>query len=285
MISEISKLTNRFKYNCVDLQSNEYYCQAVWNVIAEVLKEEREYKRAMDRNKKVPFPCACGVTCSFAEYLQAFISAFDRLYLEYRAVHQDFTSLFRATWVRPVLKDREREGDEPERVLFSLHEPPPTMSSLSTLLDPDRIRITPVGYSSAYGEKLPFESHDTEDNEEAKMRLDVIRKRLAQHFEGRSLWVRLWPFTYAYKVCLCLYCDYRDCVTDYRRAIEKLEKEYDFLYRQYEILFGAVDMLPPEGSKKIIMLSREQQKEEEEASGCMQTSTYPERRYGSTMEL
>lgn len=286
----MSKFSSRFKRHRVDRESDEYYRQAVWKVVAEVLGEEREYKRAMKKNKKIPFPCACGATCSFAEYLQPIISAFDSLYLEYIAVHRDYTNLFRATWVRPVCKAVSKEGEEDEngtkKVLFSMHEPPPTLSELPNLLDPDRIKVTPMVCPSVDENTTSFEFHGKENKEEEEMRLKIIRKRLVQNLEGRPVWVQLWPFTYAYKVCLCLYCDYRDCVTDYRRAIEKLKTEYDFLYRQYEILFGAVDMLPPEGNKKIIMLSREQQKEEEAAeTQCRQAFIGAKKRYGSVTEL
>ncbi|KAL5960958.1 hypothetical protein TSMEX_011315 [Taenia solium] len=244
----------------------------------------------MKRNKKTPFPCACGATCSFAEYLQPIISAFDRLYLEYIAVHRDYTNLFRATWVRPVRKAVSNVGkeneNEPEKVFFSMHDPPPTMSGLPTLLDPERIKVTPMACPPVDENTTSFEFHGRRNKKEEEMRLEIIRKRLVQHLEERSTWVKLWPFTYAYKVCLCLYCDYRDCVTDYQRAIEKLKAEYDFVYRQYEILFGAVDMLPPEGNKKIIMLSREQQKEEEEAeTQCRQAFIGAERWYGSVTKL
>ncbi|KAH9282355.1 hypothetical protein ECG_03856 [Echinococcus granulosus] len=291
MRSRTLKLINLFKRHQVDPESDEYYRQAVWDVVAEVLKEEREYKRAMNRNKKVPFPCACGATCSFAEYLQPIISAFDKLYMEYIAVHRDYTNLFHATWVRPVCKaalkvEEDVKGNESDKVLFSLHEPPPTISGLPPLLDPDRIKVTPIVCPSVDENTTSLESYRREDKEEAKMRLEIIRKRLVQHLEGQSMWVKLWPFTYAYKVCLCLYCDYRDCVTDYRNAIEKLKAEYDVLYRLYEILFGAVDMLPPEGNKKIIMLSREQQKEEEEeAIRCRQAFVGAEKRINHVTEI
>ncbi|KAL5110347.1 hypothetical protein TcWFU_005088 [Taenia crassiceps] len=216
--------------------------------------------------------------------------SYGRLYLEYIAVHRDYTNLFRATWVKPVCKAVSNEGEanetEPEKVLFSMHEPPPTMSELPILLDPDRIKVTPMVHPSVDTNTTPVEIHEMGSKEDDELRLEIIRKRLAQNLEGQSIWVKLWPFTYAYKVCLCRYCDYRDCVTDYRRAIEKLNTEYDFLYQQYEILFGAVDMLPPEGNKKIIMLSREQQKEEEEAeTQCRQVFIGAERQYGSVTKL
>lgn len=241
------------------------YHQAVDNVVSEVITEDRNNKQAMLNNTKLPFPCYCRAVCSYSVYLKPIISAFDKLYMEYVEVHRDFTNLFNATWTKPVIKE-ENEGDlkNRPRLVFSCNHPPPEESLLPNILDPNRIRLTPAE-ASIYEEKTSstdMNRKQAEENEDT--RLMILKKRLTLELEKPSSWYQMWSYLYAYKECLCLNCDYRDCIYDYRRAIRKLKDEYALLYRKYEVLFEAVDMLPPEGNKKIIMLSRAQYEIESE---------------------
>lgn len=259
-------MTRLFKGRHVDPESEEYYSQTVERTVAEVLMEERKNKEALKNNKKLHFPCLCGATCSFAEYLRPIISAFDKLYLEYVALHQDYTNLFKATWVKQAeggqTKDGDGECNKSDMVLYSLHDPPPFESRLPSVLDPDLIKIIPAGVIPLDKETQTLSEEDREDVEE--LRMEIIRMRTKQNLVKQTIWTKLWPYIFAYKVCLCIYCDYRECVRDYQTAIQKLKSEYDIVYQQYEVLFGSVDMLPPEGHKKIIMLSRKQYIEEME---------------------
>lgn len=253
---------------CVN--DDEFLLQAADKVVSEVIIEERNNKHAMLHNTKLSFPCRCGAMCSYSLYLEPIITAFDKLYGEYVELHRDFTNLFDASWTRPMIKV-EYEGDtivkqdKVTRILYSQQQPPPQESGLPTIIDPNRIRITPPE-TSLREEITPDLDFCRKHKEEMEnFRLMILRKRLALELEKPSLWSRFLAYVYAFKECFCLHCSYLECINDYQRAIPKLKKEYDHLYRKYEVLFGAVDMLPPEGNKKIIMLSRAQYEMEREA--------------------
>ncbi|VDO02646.1 unnamed protein product [Rodentolepis nana] len=252
------------------------YHQAVDNVASAVISEDLKNRRAMKNNTKLPFPCHCRAVCSYSVYLKPVVTSFDKLYMEYVDVHRDFTNLFKATWTKPVIKglDEICKPDYRPTIMFSHCQPPPEESLLPNILDPNRIRPTPVE-AFIYDEKtssVVMNRKQIGENEDT--RLMILKKRLTLELEKKSFWHRIRPYIYAYKECLCLNCDYRDCIYDYRRAIRKLRDEYDLLYRKYEVLFEAEDMLPPEGDKKIIMLSGAQYEMESEIARYVEKTVY-----------
>ncbi|KAM7537531.1 hypothetical protein Aperf_G00000063096 [Anoplocephala perfoliata] len=267
----LKELTASSDRRNICVNDNEFLRQAVDKVVSEVVVEERNYKQAMLHNTKLPFPCRCGAICSYSLYLKPIITAFDKLYEEYVELHRDFKNLFDSSWTRPMIRveyegDTVVKHDNVTRILYSQQQPPPQESGLPTIIDPNRIRVTPLETSSPDETTPETDFCKKHKEEEESFRIMILRKRIALKLEKPSIWARFLAYIYAYKQCLCLYCDYRDCVNDYQRAILKLKNEYGRLYRRYEILFGAVDMLPPEGNKKVIMLSRTQHEMEGETA-------------------
>nr|CDS30119.1 conserved hypothetical protein [Hymenolepis microstoma] len=274
--SDIQEIFSRSNQKKPPPTAEELYHQAVDNVASAVIAEDLKNKRAMKNNTKLPFPCHCRAVCSYSVYLEPIITSFDKLYMEYVEVHRDFTNLFQATWTKPVIKEENKEDKSENRptIMFSRCQPPPEESLLPNILDPNRIRLTPAE-AFIYDEKtssIVMNRKQAEDNEDTRMM--ILKKRLTLELEKQSFWHRIRPYIYAYKECLCLNCDYRDCIYDYRRAIRKLQDEYDLLYRKYEVLFEAEDMLPPEGNKKIVMLSAAQYEMESEITRYVEKSVY-----------
>lgn len=218
-------------------------------VVKEVLFEERKNKRALSKYKRLPFPCKCGAICSFSEYVAPIIRCFDLLYADYIKLHRDYTLLFNATWIR--VKDGNHKGNS--ALTYTSHLPPPEASELPKILDFDRIRRVPLETTNS----LTFPMFTNTRINENSLREEVIRSRIRQRLLKRTFLTSLWCHIYAHKTCLCLNCDYRDCVVDYNEGVKRLKDEYDRVFSQYEALFTSVDVLPSEESRKIIFLSQQ----------------------------
>ncbi|CAL8093188.1 unnamed protein product [Calicophoron daubneyi] len=216
--------------------------------VKHVLRQEQRIKRAIARNKSLPFPCKCGQLCEFGDLLATLYNAFEKLYDEYSAVHEQYTNIFQANAFvvsgRKVhVQNEMEEFDSPKGMIAPVKTNVSDLASDSGLLENRKKALADEDlWRKTY--ELHMEC----------VRLNMLR--VAKPREDRFIdWLR--SHIWGYRKCSCYHCDYRDALVAYRRALLSLHVEYLSLYASYYALLSSIRVEDGDDSAKTLRLREE----------------------------
>ncbi|KAF8565721.1 hypothetical protein P879_08829 [Paragonimus westermani] len=196
----------------------------IYKEVRNVLRQEQRVKTAITQNKSLPFPCKCHQLCEFGGLLNILFNTFEKLYEAYKALHVDYTTIFRASAF--MVSGVNIQIQDNAHVLTSSSGP-----VVPAVVNVDDF-VADVSLREERKKALANEDiwQKTYELHMECVRLSILK--FAKPGNDRFMdWIKshIWATTN----CICYHCDYRDALVSYRLAILKLHLEYMSLYANY----------------------------------------------------
>ncbi|VDP98231.1 unnamed protein product [Trichobilharzia regenti] len=208
----------------------------IYRDVKHILLEEQRIRKALRKNKKLPFPCKCYQLCEFGYLIQPLTSALGQLYEEYISLHRDYHNLFHADTITTddnqiyvnntaiTVRQKSKETDLNKKYPLNTNE-------------------------FHYDIEHLIEKIEAQENERLYRRtcepyMEAVRLYIQKMATPKWERIKLWFKNHlmARKKCICFHCDYRDALIDYRDALINLHKEYIIIYANYYALVNSLSL-------------------------------------------
>ncbi|CAH8846267.1 unnamed protein product [Trichobilharzia szidati] len=210
----------------------------IYRDVKHILLEEQRIRKALRKNKKLPFPCKCSQLCEFGYLIQPLTSALGQLYEEYISLHRDYHNLFHANTIT-ITDDNQ----------IYVNSTPTTIRQKSKESDLNKKYPLMNTTEFHYDIEHLIDKIEAQDNERLYRKtcepyMEAVRLYIQKMATPKWERIKLWFTNHlmARKKCICFHCDYRDALIDYRDALINLHKEYIIIYANYYALVNSLSL-------------------------------------------